>query len=520
MTLRTALAAALLTALATPALAQSPVGEQIPYQGRLTDAAGAPLADGTQTIRFVLEDAAGSSWAETATVQTVGGVFTHYLGSVTEIAGVDFADAPSLSLILNPDGAATVFGPVPLGAVPAAYRALEGGGSLTFPFTGTASTQLFEASFTLSNTGSGDGLRIEAAGDDGVEILAAGGDGIAVEAAGNIGVYVDEATSHGVAVQSSMATAFVAASAAGAGLAVFEAGTDGVSIGTVGRDGVHVFEAEENGFYVNEAKFQGLQVNYAGGRGLYIYRSGDTDADDVPDADRDGVLVDWAGGDGVEVARANFFGVRASGEAGNYLRNTRVSVFAPDLILGGTGTTDFNGDDGVLQSDFRFTSSDLSFRSNDAVQVFLDANDDEAGDFSVVNGAGNVVFGVNEAGTQFLTGTTQSAEAAIYLDDPSAPDARTLTLPSVVSSDRLVAFSGTAQLDGDGAAIVQLPDYAAALVGDFRYQLTAVGAAMPSLHVARTVEGGAFAVGGGTPGASVSWRVEGVRQDAWAVANA
>ena len=48
-------------------------------------------------------------------------------------------------------------------------------------------------------------------------------------------------------------------------------------------------------------------------------------------------------------------------------------------------------------------------------------------------------------------------------------------------------YTGNVILDGSGAASVQLPEWFEALNGDFRYQLTAIGAAAPNLHIAQEV---------------------------------
>ena len=485
----TLLAAALVAALAAPAFAQSPAAEQIPYQGRLTDAAGAPLADGAQTIQFTLADGAGGAWTETAAVQTVGGVFTHYLGSVDAINGVDFGQAVSLALTVDPGGAATAFGPIPLGAVPTAYRALGGGGTLTFPLTGTANAD-DEATLTLSNTGNGDGLHIEAAGDDGIRIGTASDDGIRIATVGG----------------------------------------DGVHVGTPDGDGVYVDASGDDGVFVRIAGKEGFRVFRAGGRGFSIGIAGDTDRDGVPDVEADGVQIGHAGGDGVQVTEADrtgvyvqsagIYGVDGRGALGNYLRRTTDdAALSPDLVLGAVGGGADYQDDGILSSDLGFAGSDLILRSNDGAVVWLDSNNDQLSSFFVANSAYQLAFSVDENGTTTTSGAARVGEAAVYLDDPSAPDARTLTLPAAVSSERLVTFSGNATTDASGTATVRLPDYADALAGDFRYQLTAVGSFAQAI-VGQKVEGGQFVIRTSEPGVEVSWRVEGVRQDAWAAANA
>lgn len=64
-----------------------------------------------------------------------------------------------------------------------------------------------------------------------------------------------------------------------------------------------------------------------------------------------------------------------------------------------------------------------------------------------------------------------------------------------------------------------MPEWFGAFNRDYRYQLTAIGAFAPELHVATEIEDGRFSIAGGRPGLKVSWMVTGIRQDAWANAN-
>lgn len=74
----------------------------------------------------------------------------------------------------------------------------------------------------------------------------------------------------------------------------------------------------------------------------------------------------------------------------------------------------------------------------------------------------------------------------------------------VLSNAPMKTAGGTVVLDRTGAAEVALPE---TLDGALAYQLTAIGAAAPGLHVAREAAGGRFAIAGGAPGQRVSWRV-------------
>jgi hypothetical protein len=119
-------------------------------------------------------------------------------------------------------------------------------------------------------------------------------------------------------------------------------------------------------------------------------------------------------------------------------------------------------------------------------------------------------------GNVYVEGTLGKAAGGFRIDHPLDPDRRWLTHSFVESPDMMNVYNGMVVLDASGRAKVQLPDYFEALNRDFRYQLTPIGAAAPSLHVARKVERGEFLIAGGSPGQEISWQVTGIRQDDYA----
>jgi hypothetical protein len=114
---------------------------------------------------------------------------------------------------------------------------------------------------------------------------------------------------------------------------------------------------------------------------------------------------------------------------------------------------------------------------------------------------------------------TVSGAKNFLIDHPLDPANRTLTHSCVEAPEMLTIYRGTVTLDVKGRATVKFPRYFSALNSDISYQLTAVGAPAPTLHVAREVDRNRFTVAGGTPGLRVCWQVTGVRQDAWAKAH-
>ncbi|MGW4895336.1 hypothetical protein ACWEQL_24155 [Kitasatospora sp. NPDC004240] len=140
-----------------------------------------------------------------------------------------------------------------------------------------------------------------------------------------------------------------------------------------------------------------------------------------------------------------------------------------------------------------------------------------------VVGAGEVgLFGIGVAlaaelvGNVEVTGTINKAACQFRIDHPLDPAHRTLAHCSVESPERKNVYDGTVTLDDDGRATVELPNWFEALNEDFRYQLTALGAPAPELHISREIGGSSFDVAGGRPGQRVSWLVTGVRADTWA----
>ncbi|MFH0980198.1 MAG: hypothetical protein V2A79_01495 [Planctomycetota bacterium] len=118
------------------------------------------------------------------------------------------------------------------------------------------------------------------------------------------------------------------------------------------------------------------------------------------------------------------------------------------------------------------------------------------------------------------------------IDHPDDPANKYLLHYAAESPEVINFYRGTVMLDGAGEAVVELPHYFAKINRTPGYQLTAVGAPMPMLHVAEEIDEAAlsagatagtgvaapactFRIAGGVPGAKVSWRVEALRNDLW-----
>ncbi|MFG0314540.1 MAG: hypothetical protein ACF8LL_10185, partial [Phycisphaerales bacterium] len=134
-------------------------------------------------------------------------------------------------------------------------------------------------------------------------------------------------------------------------------------------------------------------------------------------------------------------------------------------------------------------------------------------------GAGYGVYGTAAGGTAFGVYSNgrlgSSGTKSFMIDHPLDPGNKFLYHYSTESPEVLNSYSGTVTLDADGQAWVELPAYYEAINIDPRYQLTAIGAPAPMLHVASEIVDNEFRIAGGQAGMRVSWEVKAKRNDAF-----
>jgi hypothetical protein len=135
-----------------------------------------------------------------------------------------------------------------------------------------------------------------------------------------------------------------------------------------------------------------------------------------------------------------------------------------------------------------------------------------------------------------VSGRLIKAGGGFKIDHPLDPANKYLYHSFVESPDMKNVYDGVVALDDSGEAEIELPDWFGALNKDFRYQLTAIGAPGPNLHIAEEISDGVtnysnsnsssnsnnksrFKIAGGTSGMKVSWQVTGIRKDPWANAH-
>ena len=114
-----------------------------------------------------------------------------------------------------------------------------------------------------------------------------------------------------------------------------------------------------------------------------------------------------------------------------------------------------------------------------------------------------------------IDGTLSKTAGSFKIDHPLDPKNKYLQHSFVESPDMMNVYNGNVVLDGNGEAVVVLPDYFEALNIDFRYQLTCIGGFAP-VYIARKITDNKFKIAGGEAGMEISWQVTGIRNDAYA----
>lgn len=144
----------------------------------------------------------------------------------------------------------------------------------------------------------------------------------------------------------------------------------------------------------------------------------------------------------------------------------------------------------------------------------VQANGDSYGVLAISTGASG--FGGWFSTRVHITGGLDvSGTKNFKIDHPFDPSGSYLVHAAVESSEVLNQYSGTVVLDEAGRATVEFDLWFGEINTDFRYQLTAIGAAAPNLHVAREVTDNRFEIAGGSPGLRVSWQITARRNDAY-----
>ena len=134
-----------------------------------------------------------------------------------------------------------------------------------------------------------------------------------------------------------------------------------------------------------------------------------------------------------------------------------------------------------------------------------------------VNGAADGLAG-DFFGDVHVSGNLSKGGGSFKIDHPLDPENKYLYHSFVESPDMMNIYNGNVTTDGNGDAIITLPDWFESLNKDFRYQLTVIGTFAQAI-VGSEMKDNHFAIKTSAPNVRVSWQVTGIRQDAFAKAH-
>jgi hypothetical protein len=280
-------------------------------------------------------------------------------------------------------------------------------------------------------------------------------------------------------------------------------------------------------------------VNFGSGRGLFIQSSNDT-----------ALWANSTNGMGIDARTVNSTAVGgyASADTGSTtgVAGTSASTGGRGVLgsaTASTGTThgvhgECFSSSGTAIAGYEWSTTGVTFGgytqvSSPAGRGFFGQVVPNSGvNYGVVGATNSAAgYGVYSAGTLGASGAKP-----FRIDHPDDPAHKYLLHYSTESPEVINFYRGTVTLNEQGQATVDLPPYFAKINKDPSYQLTALGAPMPMLHVSSRIssaaleEGAAaapadeapvcsFTISGGAPRGEVCWRVEAIRNDRWVQAH-
>lgn len=163
----------------------------------------------------------------------------------------------------------------------------------------------------------------------------------------------------------------------------------------------------------------------------------------------------------------------------------------------------------ITIGDFAYTGTDpadhIGVAGTSTPAAFFGIGVEGAGNWYGVHGMGGF-FGVYATGDVGASGLKP-----FFIDHPQDPENKFLRHYAMESNEVLNIYRGTAQLDANGEATVELPQYFETLNINFSYQLTPIGTPQQP-YIAQEIQNNAFKVAG-APNTKVSWMVLSERND-------
>ncbi|MCP4121274.1 MAG: hypothetical protein GY751_05935 [Bacteroidetes bacterium] len=165
--------------------------------------------------------------------------------------------------------------------------------------------------------------------------------------------------------------------------------------------------------------------------------------------------------------------------------------------------------------------ADISYTGTDqAHHIGVAGYSSPAGNWGIgVDGYGGYIGVHGAADTAGLAGIYSSGDLgafgtkAFIIDHPEKPETHLLKHFSIESDEVLNMYKGTAVLERNGRAVVELPSYFDDINRDFAYQLTPIGTPVQPWIVCE-ITNNRFVIGG-KPNSRVSWIIVANRNDAY-----
>ncbi|MGB5106158.1 MAG: hypothetical protein WBP29_04240 [Candidatus Zixiibacteriota bacterium] len=485
-------------------VAQAEVPALMSYQGRLQDSVGAPL-DGTFDIAFAIYDVASDGtalWTETQSVVVNEGLFIVLLGAVQPIPADLFgAQARYLGVTVGTDPEMSPRRQI----VTAAYAShaqtadiavgIQDGAVVNADISATANidpTKIAGTALTLggANNFSGTATFLDSA-------MVVSGNQVVM------GRNTPPAANDVLGLKRSLASA---ASSSGAHIDLANSGTGQLyglasTADATGDLAVGVFG---NGMADGDSAFGVYGTASAAAANIGVYGTAS------------GAIGGKIGVEGEVSNGFNITGVKGLVRGGS---GTPYGVFGH-----ATGSFDGYGVRGFAdqnQSSGRGVDGIAFGNLGSGFGVYGRANDNTGAGYGIYGAAGT--NGVTDwagyfSGNVNVTGTIFTPVMITQIDHPLNPENQTLQFAGVTSPQMSNVLFGNVTTDGNGDAVVALPEYFTAISTDYKYQLTVVGQFAQAI-ISSEVESSQFSIKTDKPNIKVSWQIIALRDDPYARAN-
>ncbi len=545
----------LLTASMLCGLAIAGAPNLVNYQGRLTDGADNPIADGSYSVVFAIYNVPTSGvslWNETQSVTTASGLFSVLLGS-TILFGTTLFDDTSLYLGVKVGANPEMVPRERLISVPFARSAASGGGwqddgttvrlNTTTDYVGIGTSSpsrplhvvepsggLFASRIESSNSGATVSEFANSSASSVWELSVAGSAGIPFWGVqpGDLYFY-KQGTSWPTAVLTSTR-------GLGLGTSLPRARLEAVTLDTIA--GLFLSGGETSATKVLRAEYTGTGLNDA----VAVYgKSTPSDYYGLGGVFEGGFI--GVHGSVNQNGPNSYFG--AYGEADGNGTGNKYGLYGSAGGSAGVKYGVYGAADGSTGKKYGVYGYALGDAPNNAYGLYGEATGANAigvgataggtgyciGVDGTANGGGiqNIgIYGTAYGGQEnwagyfgqnvWVGGTLSKNAGAFRIDHPLDPENKYLQHSFVESPDMMNIYNGNVVTDANGNAVVVLPDYFSALNKDFRYQLTVIGQFAQAM-VSEKISNNQFSIKTDKPNVEVSWQVTGVRKDVYAEAH-